>query len=103
MCVCAHAKHSCGVQLDVFALVCCMSRYTPSGFSKRKERYRKEKEKSFFCLYRKDYRHLMAQTESKNKRLGTHTLPSCAPVRKKHKSSALFATIKTKEFLSFFK
>jgi hypothetical protein len=38
MCVCAHAKHSCGVQLDVFALVCCMSRYTPSGFSKRKKR-----------------------------------------------------------------
>jgi hypothetical protein len=102
MCVCAHAKHSCGVQLDVFALVCCMSRYTPSGFSKRKERYRKEKEKSFFCLYRKDYRHLMAQTESKNKRLGTHTLPSCAPVRKNTKAPPSFCNYKNERFSFLF-
>lgn len=45
-----------------------------------------KRERDFFCLYRKDYRHLMAQTESKNKRLGTHTLPSCAPVRKNTKA-----------------
>jgi hypothetical protein len=72
------------------------------AFQKEKKRYRKEKEKSFFCLYRKDYRHLMAQTESKNKRLGTHTLPSCAPVRKNTKAPPSFCNYKNERFSFFF-
>ncbi len=59
--MCAHAKHSCGVQFMFLRLCIACRVIRRRAFKKKKGKYRRERVP--FCLYRKDYRHLMAQTE----------------------------------------